>query len=68
MGYESCDNGNIGGCNSLCNGVVANWTCSGGSPTTSTTCSCSPGYVQFGKVCETVCGDGIVGGSETCDD
>lgn len=56
---EACDDGNTinnDGCSSTCALVeTPGWTCSGGSFTTITTCS-------------PICGDGLILGSETCDD
>lgn len=55
---DGCDDGNIydnKGCNANCLGAITGWNCTGGTPTTAT--SCVP-----------ICGDGICVGSETCDD
>jgi len=57
---EVCDNTNKNdnkGCLSDCSGQLDGWYCSGGTPTTATTCN-------------TQCGDGIIISlnSEICDD
>ena len=44
VGIETCDNGNNGGCNSTCTGVSPYFTCTGGSPTSSSVCTCNTGY------------------------
>ena len=53
---ERCDDGNTApgdGCTAACNGIEADWTC----PTPGQPC-----------VYTVSCGDGLVGGKETCDD
>lgn len=35
---ETCDDNNLGGCNSTCTGPNPGWTCTGGDPVTATTC------------------------------
>ncbi|MDI3281758.1 DUF4215 domain-containing protein [Polyangium sp. 15x6] len=44
----------------------ANATCTNNPG--SFTCACNMGYAGNGVVCVTVCGDGIIAGSEVCDD
>ena len=54
---ETCDDNKTitDGCNSTCDGELDGWSCTGGSPTTST-------------VCTPICGDNLKVGIETCED
>jgi hypothetical protein len=67
-GAEVCDAGAYPGCLPGCTGVKTNFSCSAGSPTTPSVCTCNPGYSLSGTDCLTSCGDGLVAGSEVCDD
>lgn len=58
MGPEACDDGvmsDLKGCKNDCLGVFPGWTCSGGTSTSADSCS-------------TICGDGFMVDTETCDD
>jgi len=68
VGNEVCDDTNSGGCTANCLAVNSNYTCSGGSPTTATVCSCLPGFQTSGMLCLNICGDGKLYGIEGCDD
>ena len=75
-GTEKCDDANTNngdGCNSLCTSVESSWVWSGGSTTTSDTCTfCSSGWYQNDATTPTTCvthwGDGKRAGTEKCDD
>jgi hypothetical protein len=43
-------------------------TCTSGSPTTPSVCSCQPGYTMNASICISSCGDGLLISPETCDD
>ena len=59
MSTEVCDDGNINdnkGCLSDCSGQIHGWYCTGGTPTSATSCTYT-------------CGDGIIAlNGEVCDD
>ena len=63
---ETCDDAAHGGCLPDCSGSNVGYSCSGGSSTTPSVCVCLPGY--SGSPCITHCGDGLVAGTEVCDD
>jgi large repetitive protein len=68
---ETCDDNGIGGCLPGCMGVKANFSCTAGSVSTPSVCTCQPGYVLFplpSYQCLTVCQDGLRAGAEACDD
>lgn len=67
-GPETCDDSAAGGCSSNCTGPNTNFTCSGGSTTTPSICSCLTGFSKVGTLCLPVCGDAQVVGNEVCDD
>jgi len=52
---EICDDGNLLKCKSDCTGARPGYVCSGGNPTTASTCI-------------PICGDGIILSPESCDD
>jgi large repetitive protein len=60
---ETCDDGGQGGCLSNCTGVKAGYMCTSANPSV---CSCLSGYSGF--PCLAVCNDGMLVGSEVCDD
>ena len=68
VGSELCDDGSLGGCLPDCSGANANFSCSGGSPTTPSVCVCSVGFSASGTLCLPTCGDGKMVGNEGCDD
>ena len=68
VGNEICDDGGLGGCLPDCSGATQNYTCSAGSPTTASVCSCSIGFSLQSGNCLPTCGDGLVFPPETCDD
>ena len=56
---ETCDDGDqsdASECNSTCTGNVVGWSCTGGSPSTNSTCVAA------------LCGDSMVIDNEVCDD
>ena len=63
---ETFDDGGLGGVLSDCTGAYVGYVCSGGTTTTPSVCTCLPGF--SGNPCQTTCGDGLVAGSEVCDD
>lgn len=63
VGNEICDDSLLGGCLLDCSDAHPNYTCTSGSPTSPSVCTCRGGFV-----CAPVCGDGILGGVEVCDD
>jgi hypothetical protein len=66
-GSETCDDGGIG-CLLDCSGAKENFTCTGGSSSTPTLCSCIAGLSLQGGICIPKCKDGLVFGTEICDD
>jgi len=49
-------------------GPSPNFTCSAGSPTSASFCSCLTGFQTSGALCLPICGDGRLVGNEICDD
>lgn len=46
VGSEACDDNKSGGCKDDCSAPVTNYTCSGGSSTAPSICTCKPGYTM----------------------
>ena len=65
---EICDDGNFGGCLPNCSNSNTNFTCTGGSVSTASACTCLPGFILTNHLCLPICGDGKVVGNEMCDD